>query len=237
MTATFRVCALAALGSTLATGCGRFGGSSFTPSAGSGITSQGARDGAASTIKAWAIGLSDRCPSKKETIAVTVGALDANYNLIGGAFSPPMKLSDTDKSGATQLSTTTVTRASQKIKLTYSGAKIKTFSIIPSVGGHKGTGLTITPDGKCINAKPSLIGVSTVGKGTVVRLSGNAKPPFIMRALDPLTGLGCNKFVQIGKLSGTSYKIEPPAHPAYGACAVYAVSKGDYFQINVLLIR
>lgn len=238
-----RLFAHAALCSLLVAGCARqTSGSTFSPIPfGPALQSRSADNAAASSLLTWVLGLSDSCPSKRENISVNLAALDSNYQLITGTYRPPIKLIDTDKSGATHLSHTTITRASTKISLSYSGAAIGSFRIIPSVNGHMGTGLEIVPHSTCINAKPSFVKVVTTGKGADVVLAGNAKPPFDLRGVDPSTGLGCSRSVHITKVNAKSYRIGPSSPPAWGACAVFAVGDGghskDYFQINVLLIK
>lgn len=242
MIASTRLFAHAILCSVLVTGCAQqTGGSAFSPSVGPALQSQSGENAAASSPKTWAIGLSDSCPSKREKITVSLAALDSNYDLITGTYSPPIKLTDTDKSGATHLSHTTITRASTPIELTYSGAAIGSFRIIPSVGSHMGTGLAIVPHSTCINANPSFVKVIETGKGAVIALAGSAKPPFDLRGVDPSTGVGCSRYVHITKVNAKSYRIAPTSPPAYGACAVFALANDghskDYFQINVLLIK
>jgi hypothetical protein len=75
------------------------------------------------------------------TIPVSVTA--TAYTSTGGVLMPlrhyglPITLTDTDKSGATTLSTTTVSTAGTPITLYYNGASIKSATIVPSIAGKE----------------------------------------------------------------------------------------------------
>ncbi len=82
-------------------------------------------------------------------VAVTVVAYDAQQNVIvgPGSFSTPVTLADTDASGATSLSTITVTAPGTSVTLNYSGNSMTTASITPSIGSTPGTAATFQPTG------------------------------------------------------------------------------------------
>jgi hypothetical protein len=83
------------------------------------------------------------------SVAVTVVAYDAQNNVIVGPgnFSTPVTLADTDPSGATSLSTTTVAAPGTSVSLNYTGNSMTTATITPSIGSTTGTAATFTPSG------------------------------------------------------------------------------------------
>jgi streptogramin lyase len=83
------------------------------------------------------------------TVAVTVVALDAAGNVIVGPgnYSTPVTLTNSDTSGATTLSRTSITAPGQTVSLSYSGNSLLGATITPMVGSTAGTGATFTPTG------------------------------------------------------------------------------------------
>jgi hypothetical protein len=73
----------------------------------------------------------------RATLAVSVMAEDADGNVIvgPGAYSTPIALTDSDTSGATTLSATTVSGPNGKVTLTYSGANLTSATIGASATG------------------------------------------------------------------------------------------------------
>jgi streptogramin lyase len=66
--------------------------------------------------------------------AVTLMALDADGNTIVGAYASPIRLSDSDTSGATKLSVTSVSASSGTIMLDYDGAPLASATISATAG-------------------------------------------------------------------------------------------------------
>jgi len=85
------------------------------------------------------------------SIAVTVNAYDQNGNLIvgPGSFSSPITLTLTDASGATSLSTTTVTAPGTSVTLNYNGNSMTSATILPSNAAANGSA-TFTPTGNAV---------------------------------------------------------------------------------------
>lgn len=71
------------------------------------------------------------------SIPASVTAYDADNNIImtPGSYSAPVTLSDSDGSGATMLSTTSVTAPGANITLSYNGANVSTATITPGING------------------------------------------------------------------------------------------------------
>ncbi|HEY1978048.1 MAG TPA: hypothetical protein VGG89_15970 [Candidatus Baltobacteraceae bacterium] len=66
---------------------------------------------------------------------VLVQELDADGNPIAGTYANPVTLTDTDASGATKLSTTSVTSSSTHVSLSYDGAPLSVARLTASVSG------------------------------------------------------------------------------------------------------
>jgi len=72
---------------------------------------------------------------KSTTTPVEVTALDANGEVIDGTYAHPIALADSDASGATKLSTTSVAGSSTKVKLTYDGSSLSIARLTASLSG------------------------------------------------------------------------------------------------------
>jgi virginiamycin B lyase len=72
------------------------------------------------------------------TINLSVGAVDAaGFTIVGpGSYNPPIVLTLTDPSGATSLSTTTVTSPNDVVTLAYNGAAKVAATVTSAVQGH-----------------------------------------------------------------------------------------------------
>lgn len=72
---------------------------------------------------------------KPATTPVQVQELDANGIPISGTYANPITLADTDTSGATKLSTTSVTSSSTRVTLAYDGSPLSLARITATVSG------------------------------------------------------------------------------------------------------
>lgn len=72
---------------------------------------------------------------KAMTTPVQVTALDADGNTITGTYASPIRLTDGDKSGATKLSTTSVTSSSTHVTLAYDGSPLSGARLTAFVPG------------------------------------------------------------------------------------------------------
>lgn len=83
------------------------------------------------------------------TVAVTVVAYDAAGEIIigPGNYTSAVTLTDTDPTGNTALSTTSVTAPGTNATLTYNGGSMMGATVTPSVGGTPGTPVTFAPAG------------------------------------------------------------------------------------------
>jgi hypothetical protein len=82
------------------------------------------------------------------SIPLTVTALDADGNIIvADPFATPITLTDSDNSGATQLSTSTLSAPTQTVSLSYSGATLLNADLSATVAGSTPvvTGVVLTP--------------------------------------------------------------------------------------------
>jgi hypothetical protein len=186
----------------------------------------------ASTIAYWAIGASDYCPSKKETIALQVVAANSQGSLITGNYASKFILSDTDKSGATKLSATTVTKGNQVVNLTFSGANVGAFKIQATVGNATGYA-SFYPRGTCINSNPSVIVVHDSAAATFVTLSGAAGPYEIQ---NPSSGSGCGSAVTIKRRSATEFGLTS-ATKQFGYCYVQPKNKTIAGYTSVIILK
>jgi streptogramin lyase len=80
-----------------------------------------------------------------KTTPVDVALLDADGNTIVGAYGSSVTLADSDKSGATTLSTTTIVRSSQPVMLTYDGGTLARADISATLAGVRGGKATFAP--------------------------------------------------------------------------------------------
>ena len=86
------------------------------------------------------------------SVAVTVVAYDANNNVIvgPGTFSTPITLTDSDTSGVTSLSTTSVTAPGTSVTLNYNGNSLASATITPSMPIANGAAATFAPAGYAV---------------------------------------------------------------------------------------
>ena len=96
------------------------------------------------------LGTSSLTVGTPSSVSVTVVAYDAAGNVIvgPGPYSSPVTLADSDTSGATTLSTTSLVAAGTNVTLAYTGGSLPAgATITPTIGGHPGTTATLTATG------------------------------------------------------------------------------------------
>jgi virginiamycin B lyase len=91
----------------------------------------------AEVLLAGTIGGTNVPEGKPTSMPVTLTAYDADHNIImsPGDYSSPITLADSDTSGATKLSATSVKTPGQTITLTYNGAAVSSATITPTING------------------------------------------------------------------------------------------------------
>jgi streptogramin lyase len=112
------------------------------------------------------------------TVAVNVVALDASGNQIVGPgnFSTPVTLADSDTSGTTSLSSTTVAAPGTSVTLSYTGNSLFGATITPSINGTPGTAATFAPSGYAhvdFTTPSSLGSLDAIAAGPLVNGKGN----------------------------------------------------------------
>ncbi len=83
------------------------------------------------------------------SVAVSIVAYDSSGDIVVGPgyFSSPVTLTDSDTSGTTSLSATSVTTPGTSVSLNYNGNSLASATITPSLGGTPGTAATFAPAG------------------------------------------------------------------------------------------
>lgn len=132
----------------LLAGCG--GSGSGAPSGGIPHTNPGPPATPESIIVAFA-SAPNAIAGFAESFPLTVTVKDRNGNVIQGTYPVAITLSDSDTTGATKLSTATITSSAQSVSLDYSGARITGSIIIsasaPGVAAASVTSATLQSDG------------------------------------------------------------------------------------------
>jgi len=191
-------------------------------------TASAARPRAQGAIVSWALFASDFCPSKKENVALAFVALDASGSIIHGSYGTTVKLTDTDKSGATKLSRTTIADSAQSIvTLSYSGKKIAPFYVNIFIG--KSTAFTtFSPYDPCVNHLPLVLELHLSGKGTKVRVkgAGGAGAPYFMTSSGDYAN-ACDSRVAVTQISPLLGQfVIAPNTSSPGVCQVKATATG-----------
>ncbi len=179
------------------------------------------------------------------TIAVTLNALDADGNTIVGPGSYvtaagsqlTVTLADSDTSGATALSQTTVTQPTAGITLSYTGLAIAPATIAASATGVTNRAVSFAPALNPIVVatndalNPSFAGVdfyATAGQGSsgsfTVSEVGWTNSPY-NKSLTVTTGSGCNAIGSTVQ-NGASFTATVAGAPAPGTCTALTLSDG-----------
>ncbi len=177
------------------------------------------------------------------TIPVTVNALDADGNTIVGpgvyvnASGTPLTiaLSDSDGSGATTLSTTSLTQPTSGVSLNYSGLAIEPATIGVSATGVAANTTTFTPALQPIavtttdSQNPNFAGVdlyAASGAGSsgtfTVSEAGWTNAPY-NKTLTATPGSGCTNIGSVVQ-TGNSFTATAAGAPSPGTCTVVTLS-------------
>lgn len=209
-----------------------------------GLSDAAVRPALEGSIVAWALFESDFCPSKAENIKLAFVALDASGAIIHGSYGTTITLKDTDRSGATKLSRTTISNSRQAlVTLSYSGKKISKFYINVKIGSHNGFG-TVSPYSPCVNHTPLVLAAHLSGKPTKLTLKGGsgAGAPYFINSSGDYSD-DCNNKVTITQVNALLGQFRIAAATSTpGVCQVQAVAtgakdKGIFHGLNVLLVK
>ncbi|HTU82512.1 MAG TPA: hypothetical protein VMF61_10305 [Candidatus Acidoferrales bacterium] len=82
---------------------------------------------------------------RAERSGIALSALDADGNTILGAYARSVELVDSDRSGATKLSATSIDRSSTRIELAYDGAPLEVATITAKAAGMRAVAVPFAP--------------------------------------------------------------------------------------------
>lgn len=175
---------------------------------------------------------------KPSKITVRVIAADADGYLILGPYSAPLAVTDSDTSGVTKLSATTLHSSTDASKLTlaYSGKKISTATVSVSAGKKTVAKTELTPGANGIVASPATLLAAYDSPETLVSLGGpGTKAPFTLSTgSDAAHDTPCSAYVSISSASGADFALT--ATGRLGVCWLAASdSAGHRSAIPVLV--
>jgi len=156
--------------------------------------------------------------------ALSLAVKDADGNTITGTYAHPITLTDSDVSGATTLSATTLSSSSDAnaLSLSYTGLDIVPASIEAQATGTTPATLTFSPSVQPVIASTTEIDLYATGgtgsTGTLTAAQFGWTVPFgksISASLD-----GCANIATISPASGTSFTVTVAASPAAGTCTL-----------------
>jgi hypothetical protein len=171
------------------------------------------------------------------SVRIEVTAADPWGYTIVGSYATPITLRDSDKSGATTLSATTLASsgAASKLKLLYTGKSIVPAIVTASVPAMTAQRIVFSPGGAGIVANPPLLRVSFGNDGTAVRLAGpGTAGPFTLTTLPPDgSHPSCSGFATVSG-SGSDFVVR--ANGNLGACWLAARDGGGHKAALPVLI-
>jgi hypothetical protein len=190
------------------------------------------------------VALDDPFPpiGSKTSIPVRITAADAWGYLIVGQYAKAIAVTDSDATGITKLSATTISSstAASKLVVAYSGKALKEPATIRVAIGSgskpKPASAALTPGGSGIVASPSFAIASFGSNAAVITLGGpGATGPFsVSTAQDRARDAACSSFVAVTDLGGGSFAVA--ASGSLGACWLSASdSAGHSAAIPVLV--
>ena len=184
-------------------------------------------------IVSWALGASDRCPSKGKKITLHFVALDSQGTQIAGRYSTPVVLIDSDKTKSTYLTRSTITGSQDATDtLVYGGKDIGAFAVDVRIGAAFATGVSFDTDSACINEDPYPI-VAAIGKSAKVILAGagGIVPPYDLDNANYF-GKGCHDRAFFKKVSANLFTLSVPATARWGKCLAFV--SGSLSGISVV---
>lgn len=181
------------------------------------------------TVGSIAMGIDNPVPptGAATTVPIRAEALDFDDNIIIGAFDAPLNVADSDATGATKMSASTVSGSSDlaNLSLTYSGAIIPSATIslqATSVnsswyGAPASASVLLSPGAHGITVSPSvLVFAGSTAAGQTVTLSGvGTTAPYAMST-------GCTELAVSG--SSPAFTVAPTQNGSYPTMCQMSVS-------------
>lgn len=192
------------------------------------------------TVAILQAALADPFPSlgKSAKIAVHVIAADADGYLIVGQYTAPLAVTDSDKSGATKLSSSTLKSSTDasKLSLVYNGKKLSSATIAVSGGKKLAARTTLSPGAHGIVAAPATLLAAYDSPQTLVSLGGpgTVAPFTLSTGADATHDTPCGAYVSVTASAGSDFAIS--ATGKLGACwLAVSDSAGHHAGIPVLV--
>lgn len=158
--------------------------------------------------------------------ALSLVVKDADNNTITGTYANPIVLSNSDGSGATTLSSTTLSSSSDAAALTlsYSGLDVVPASFQASATGASSATMTFSPSTAAVipsTTEIDLFAASGTGSSGTVTASqvGWTDSPY-NNAIAASLAAGCANIATVSPASGTSFTVSVAASPAAGTCTL-----------------
>lgn len=190
------------------------------------------------------LSLADSAPARGTGVQIplTVNAADASGNYIAGSYDAPVKVIDSDKSGATLLSAQSLTGAADTANLVfdYSGGNVSSATVTAyttsALVARVEASAAMSPGKTAILASPSMLAVSR--KSTVQVGGARTTAPYVVSTgADVFKDRACGNLVTVQRLSNTSFAIVPKAG-AIGTCwLATSDSTGHHGSIPIILCR
>jgi hypothetical protein len=171
-------------------------------------------------------------------IPVRVVAADADGYLIVGQYASPLAVSDSDKSGATKLSATTLRSSTDASKLTlaYNGKSVAAATIAVTGGKKLAAKVGFAPGAHGIVASPSTLFAAYGATETLLSLAGpGAVAPFtISTGSDGTNDTPCGAYLSVAASTSTDFALS--ATGKLGACwLAVSDSAGHHAGVPVLV--
>ncbi|MBV8491765.1 MAG: hypothetical protein JO199_14660 [Candidatus Eremiobacteraeota bacterium] len=195
-----------------------------------------------SAVGAFVIASGNVCPpanGKPQTVPIDILAETPAAAIISGPFASSFTLTNSDRSGNTHLSRTTIGNSSEEhLTLKYSG-KPMTWIRITAKYQITTAYTMIYPGGSCINASPDIVVVHNTGSGSPVTLTGvGALPPYVLSTSSTSSTQGCGSFASTQQ-TGTSTFVVSSRIEWDWACLVFATANSGNVAsgLGVLLTK
>lgn len=155
------------------------------------------------------------------SIRAIVTAADANGYPIHGSYDRPLALTNSDTSGATSLSASSLasSHAAQRLALKYSGAALASpdsiqISTTSPLLAKQSASVTFSPGAAAVLTNPASIAVASGTGRTGVRIGGpqSVGPYSLSTAPDASGDPSCQNLVAIARRSNDSFTIAPLGH-------------------------
>lgn len=182
----------------------------------------------------------DMCPTAAGTIPIAIATENSSGGAIAGTFATPISLSDSDGTGATKLSRTSVTSTSQEnVTLAYkpkTGQTLMLITITATVGNVTAK-LKITPNEPCINTTPTIV---TASKGVVTLVTLKGVGTIGAYNLGTAQGYGkqdCGQDVSVTQKSADTFAVSSRI-TWVRSCLIFAIADNGNYSTGVgVLLR